>query len=196
MPLQRSGDKKWPKKKALNTSELKRVYLLTYNQTRISSFRNVFCPIIKRDESLKPTHLQNKCSVLNMWSRISQKLGLWTDDNGSRSSHSPNRCKYVGAAMGMANLLRICGHWIFWTPITRKCGSTLGTCFLAQLLGGSGSFLLPLSTTNVGFLGHLSPRAMGTCFLRGLLLGRRSKQCITCQMIMLRRSTLIGIAHH
>jgi hypothetical protein len=32
------------KKKASNTSELKRVYLLTYNHTRISSFMDIFCP--------------------------------------------------------------------------------------------------------------------------------------------------------
>jgi hypothetical protein len=34
--------------------------------------------------------------------------------------------------------------------------------------------------TNIGFLGHLSPRAMGAGFLRGLLLGRNNKERITC----------------
>jgi hypothetical protein len=37
---------------------------------------DVVCPIIKIDESLKPTHLQNNCSVLNVWLESSQKLGL------------------------------------------------------------------------------------------------------------------------
>jgi len=59
-----------------------------------------------------------------------------------------------------------------------KCGSTLGTSFLAQSSSRSRGFLLPLSTTmmvlvglmlvNVGFLGHLSPGAMGASFFNGL----------------------------
>ncbi len=112
-------------KKSLNTLELKWVYLLTYNQTRISSLLDIFCPIIVLDESLKPTHLQNNRLVLNVWPRFLQKLGLWFNDNGSRSSHSPNRCKF----MGTANSLYVGGCWIFWIPITRKHGSTLGAGF-------------------------------------------------------------------
>jgi hypothetical protein len=74
---------------------------------------------------------------------------------------------HLGGAMGMANPLCVYGHRIFWTPVIAKCGSTLGTCFLAQLSSRSRSFLLLLSTlvmvlegsmpANVGFLGHLSP---------------------------------------
>jgi len=73
----------------------------------------------------------------------------------------------MGVVVGMANPLCIYGHRIFWTPVTKKYGSTLGASFLTQLLGRSKSFLLLLSTTmmvlegsmlaNVGFLGHLSP---------------------------------------
>ncbi len=110
------------KKRAWNKSELKIVYLLTYNQIRISSFMDVFCPIIKIDESLKSTHLQSNHSVLNVWSGSSQKLGLRINNNGSRSSCSPNCHKFVGAMVGITNLLCIYGRWIFWTPITRKHG--------------------------------------------------------------------------
>jgi hypothetical protein len=84
----------------------------------------------------------------------------------------------VGIATAMANPLRIYGCQMFWTFITKKYSSTLGVDFLTQLLGRSKSFLLMLSTTmmvlegsmltNVGFLGHLSPGAMGMGFLKGL----------------------------
>jgi hypothetical protein len=126
---------------------------------------DAFCPIIRIDKSFKPTHLQNNYLILNVWSRSSQKLGLRIDNNGSRSSCSPNHRKFGVAVVGMANLLRVCEHWIFWTPITMKCGSTLGTNFFTQLSSRSEGFLLPLSTTtmvlegsmlaNVGFLGDL-----------------------------------------
>jgi len=113
-----------------------------------------------------------------MWSGSSQKLGLQINNNGNRSSCSPNCYKYVATAMGMANLLCICGRQIFWTPVTKKHNSTLGIDFLAHLLSRSESFLLLLSTTtmvfkglmptNVSFLGHLSPGTMGMGFLKGL----------------------------
>jgi hypothetical protein len=84
----------------------------------------------------------------------------------------------MGMVVAMANPLCVYGCQIFWTPITKKYGSTLGVDFLAQLLGRSKSFLLMLSTTmmvlkgsmptNAGFLGDLSPRAMGVGFLKGL----------------------------
>jgi hypothetical protein len=129
-------------KKVSNTSQLERVYLLTYDQ-RISSFMDIFCPIIKIDESLQPTHLQNNRSVLNVWLGSSQKLGLQIYDNRSRSFCSPND-KFVGAKVGTANLVCICGHQIFWTPIIKKGGSTLGACFLGQSSSKSRSFLLSL----------------------------------------------------
>jgi hypothetical protein len=50
---------------------------------------DILCPIIKIDESLKPIHLQNNCSVLNVWPRSSQKLGLQINNNRSISSYSP-----------------------------------------------------------------------------------------------------------
>jgi hypothetical protein len=151
---------------------------------------DVFCPIIRIDENLKPTHLQSNHSVLSMWPGSTQKLGLRINNNGNRSSRSSNRRKFVGTLVGMTNLSCVCGRWIFWTLITRKHGSTLGTGFLAQSLGRRGSFLLLLSTTtmvlegsmsaNIGFLGHLSLGAMCVGFLRSLLLGKSNKQCITC----------------
>jgi len=117
-------------KKVSNTSsQLKRVYLLTYNQTRISSFMDIFCPIIKIDESLKPTHLQNNRSALNVWPGSSQKLGLRIKNNRSRSSCSPNCHKSMGATVGTTNSLCVYGHRMFWTPI-KKRNSTLGACFL------------------------------------------------------------------
>jgi hypothetical protein len=127
---------------------------------------DVFCPIIRIDENLKLTHLLSNHSVLNVWPRSSQKLGLQINNNGNRSSCSPNHRKFVGSTVGMTNLLRVYGRRNFWTPVTRKHGSTLGTSFLALSSGRRGSFLLPLSTTlmvlegsmlaNTSFLGHLS----------------------------------------
>jgi len=118
------------KKKPSNKLELKRVYLLNYNQTRISFFIDVFYLIIKIYESFKPIDLQNNHLVLNMWLGSSQNLKLQINNNGSRSSFSPNHHKSVGVVVGMANPLHVYGHWIFWTPITRKYGSTLGASFL------------------------------------------------------------------
>jgi cytochrome b561 len=124
---------------------------------------DVFCPIIKIDESFKPTHLQSNRSILNVWLGSSQKLGLRINDNGSKSSHSPNRHKSVGVVVGMANPLRVYGHRIFCTPVIKKHSSTLGAGFLTQSLSRSRSFLLLLSTialvleglmpTNASFLG-------------------------------------------
>jgi hypothetical protein len=51
---------------------------------------DISCPNIKIDEHLKPTHLQNNCSILNVWLLSSQKLGLRINNNRSRSSYSPN----------------------------------------------------------------------------------------------------------
>ncbi len=45
--------------------------------------------------------------------------------------------------MGMTNLLHICGGWIFWTPITRKHGSTLGSCFLCMIVRWKWEFSTP-----------------------------------------------------
>jgi len=91
----------------------------------------------------------------------------------------------VGAVVGMTNSLCVCGHWFFWTLVTRKHGSTLGIGFLEQSSSRRGSFILLLSTTtmvfegsmsaNIGFLGHLSPRAMCAGFLRSLLLGKKQQ---------------------
>jgi len=147
------------------------------------SFMYVFCPIIRIDENLKPAHLQRNHSVLSMWPGSTQKLGLRINNNGNRSSRSSNHRKFVGAVVGMTNSLCVCGHWSFWTLVTRKHGSTLGISFLAWLSGRRGSFILLLSTTtmvlegsmsaNIGFLGHLSPGAMCAGFLRSLLLGKK-----------------------
>lgn len=144
----------------------------------ISFFIDVFYLIIKIYESFKPTDLQNNHLVLNMWLGSSQNLKLQINNNGSRSSFSPNHHKSVGVVVGMANPLHVYGHWIFWTPITRKYGSTLGASFLTQSLGKSMNFLLLLSTTmmviegsmpaNAGFRGHLSLGTMGMGFFSSL----------------------------
>jgi hypothetical protein len=49
-----------------------------------------FVLIIKIDESLNNEHLQNNCSILNIWPESSQNLGLQIDNYGIKNSYSPN----------------------------------------------------------------------------------------------------------
>jgi hypothetical protein len=121
-----------------------------------------FVLIIKIDESLNNEHLQNNCSVLNMWLGSSQNLGLQINNYGIKSSYSPNPLQVCG---------RINGHEISWTPITKKCNNTLGVSIFCIVITRKQElsttivtkkkkvgFLKGLMPTNVGFLGHLSPR--------------------------------------
>jgi hypothetical protein len=61
---------------------------------------------------------------------MTQKKKLGTEQSSREFTYS-NRRKFVGAVVGMTNPLRVYGRRIFWTPVTRKHGSTLGTSFLA-----------------------------------------------------------------
>jgi hypothetical protein len=132
------------KKQTSNTSELKRVYLLTYNHySPITKpgyllLWTSFVLIIKIGESLNNEHLQNNRSVLNTWPTSSQNLGLQINNYGIKSSYSPNLPKFVGAAVGMTNPLQVYGrsngHEISWTLITKRHNNTFGCGFFCIVI--------------------------------------------------------------
>jgi hypothetical protein len=123
MPLWKFDGKKWLKTKTSSTSKFKKAYLLTNNQTKIllDSFLSWTL-----DESINSEHLQNKCSILNMWPRSSQNLKLQINNYGITSSHSPNSSQVYECGNG---------HGMFWTLVTRKRNNTLSTNFFTGKMG-------------------------------------------------------------
>jgi hypothetical protein len=67
-------------------------------------------------------------------------------------------CKFVGAAVGMANPLQVCGringHEISWTPITKKCNNTLAASIFCIVITRKRELSTKIITKKkkVGFL--------------------------------------------